>query len=228
MSPAGSSARQVPAALPRPAGPGDDLAGASQDARADRPSRSTTTPPKSPCSSSRRRSATTSSPARRSTTPSSARGPPVCGRAVRHARFALEIDPLYVEVALRRWERFSGRRRCGSMAEPPRSRPDSGCRVAAAPTSYSGIRCQRSGREASRVIAPFASRSSWTVFDHQPDFAPPGKRSSGRWGPTASRSWSWVRPGAVSGSTLSRASALHGTSWRQPSMSVPDGSRSRP
>ena len=98
-------------ALPRLPRPGHDLAGPQPEDDHGRlaPRRSRTTRPRSRSSSSRPPSATTCGPVTRSTTRSSARArrssPP---SAAAPRCYGMEIDPLYVEVALRRWERFSG------------------------------------------------------------------------------------------------------------------------
>lgn len=55
---------------------------------------------------------------------------------------------------------------------------------------------------ASRLSTPLASRSSCTVFSHQPTFAPPGHRSVGRIGVTCLVISAAVRPGASVGVTL--------------------------
>src|SRR5512137_314876 len=66
-------------------------------------------------------------------------------------------------------------------------------------------RCQRNGLAGSRTRIPLASRSYCTALAHQPALAPPGYRSWGRCGTTASRISLWVRPGAVAGRTFHMA-----------------------
>lgn len=90
----------------------------------------------------------------------------------------------------------------------PRSLPGTRVGWGSAGRVNSAGRCQRRGLEVSRAITPLASRSSWTALDHHPARAPPGNRSAGSLGRTASRIWDSVKPGAFSGRTARSASRM--------------------
>ena len=69
-----------------------------------------TTRPRSRCSSPRSRSATTSGRARRCTSRSAGSGTTLMAAETLGRRcYAMEIDPKYVQVAIERWQRFTGR-----------------------------------------------------------------------------------------------------------------------